>query len=132
MEELFAKGAHIASTLVEAAAVLIVFYGAVESFGRLLWIIVTPSTTHGERKALWRRFGVWLLLGLEFELAADIIGSVISPSWMDIGELGAIAVIRTFLNYFLEKDLEHAEESHEPVPDDVKVSASSARPAGVG
>ena len=52
---------------------------------------------------------MWLLLGLEFELAADIIGSAISPTWQDIGELGAIAVMRTFLNYFLERDLEHAE-----------------------
>ena len=59
----------------------------------------------------WRRFGVWLLLGLEFELAADIIRSVIAPSWTDIGQLGAIAVIRTFLNYFLEKDLEASEAS---------------------
>jgi uncharacterized membrane protein len=82
---------------------------AVEAFARLLWIAVTPGATHGERKALWRRFGMWLLLGLEFELAADIIASVISPTWQDIGERGAIAVIRTFLNYFLEKDLEHAE-----------------------
>jgi hypothetical protein len=54
---------------------------------------------------------MWLLLGLEFELAADIIGSVISPSWQDIGQLGAIAVIRTFLNYFLGKDLEEAEKT---------------------
>ena len=52
---------------------------------------------------------MWLLLGLEFSLAADIITSVISPTWQDIGELGAIAVIRTFLNYFLEHDLENAE-----------------------
>jgi uncharacterized membrane protein len=53
---------------------------------------------------------MWLLLGLEFELAADIIASVISPTWQDIGQLGAIAVIRTFLNFFLEKDLEAAQE----------------------
>jgi uncharacterized membrane protein len=53
---------------------------------------------------------MWLLLGLEFELAADIVRSVISPTWQEIGELGAIAVIRTFLNYFLEKDLQHADE----------------------
>jgi sulfatase modifying factor 1 len=46
---------------------------------------------------------------LEFELAADIVRSVIAPTWQEIGELGAIAVIRTFLNYFLEKDLEHAD-----------------------
>jgi uncharacterized membrane protein len=48
-----------------------------------------------------QRFGVWLLLSLEFELAADIIRSVVSPTWRDIGELAAIAAIRTFLNYFL-------------------------------
>src|SRR5262245_20926303 len=117
MEELFARFAHAAGLLVEVAAVVIVAYGAVESFAKLLWIVVTPTTTHGERKALWRRFGMWLLLGLEFELAADIIESVISPTWRDIGELGAIAVIRTFLNYFLEKDLEGAESSGEAVPE---------------
>src|SRR5262245_28921950 len=111
MEEMFVQFARVASLLVELAAVLIVSYGALEAFARLLWIVVTPRTTHGERKELWRRFGMWLLLGLEFELAADIIGSVISPTWQDIGELGAIAVVRTFLNYFLEKDLEQAEAS---------------------
>lgn len=115
MEELFVEIARTASLLVEAAAVIVVSYGALESFVKLLWIIVTPKATHGERKALWRRFGMWLLLGLEFELAADIIGSVISPTWKEIAELGAIAVIRTFLNYFLEKDLEEAGTTGEPV-----------------
>ena len=37
---------------------------------------------------------MWLLLALEFELAADIIRSAIAPTWQDIGQLGAIAVIR--------------------------------------
>ena len=50
MEEYFAQVARTASLLVEIAAVLIVSYGALESFVKLLWIIVTPSTTHGERK----------------------------------------------------------------------------------
>jgi uncharacterized membrane protein len=76
-------------------------------------VMARPSASHGMRKAIWRRFGVWLLLGLEFALAADIITSVISPTWQDIGELGAIAVIRTFLNYFLEHDLENAERAAE-------------------
>lgn len=113
MEELFAQVARTASLLVEIAAVFIVSYGALEAFAKVAWIIATPRTSHGARKELWRRFGMWLLLGLEFELAADIIGSVISPTWQDIGELGAIAIIRTFLNYFLEKDLERAEETGE-------------------
>jgi uncharacterized protein DUF1622 len=72
-----------------------------------------PAASHGMRKSIWRRFGLWLLLGLEFALAADIITSVISPTWQDIGELGAIAVIRTFLNYFLEHDLENAQKAEE-------------------
>ena len=36
-----------------------------------------------------------------------------SPDWRDLGELATIAVIRTFLNYFLEKDLERAEHTAE-------------------
>ena len=52
-------------------------------------------------------------MGLEFELAADIIRTAITPSWTDIGQLGVIALIRTFLNYFLERDVEHYAETSE-------------------
>src|SRR5262245_65920435 len=97
----------------EACAVIVVAGGSLEAMYNLVWVAVKPGTTHGARKAIWRRFGMWLLLGLEFELAADIIGSIISPTWQDIGELAAIAVIRTFLNHFMEKDLEQAETTQE-------------------
>jgi uncharacterized membrane protein len=113
MEELLSQFAQSAQMFCEAAAVILVTFGALEAFLKLLWIVVTPRATHGARKAIWRRFGMWLLLGLEFELAADIIASVVSPTWQDIGELGAIAVVRTFLNYFLERDLESAEKANE-------------------
>jgi uncharacterized membrane protein len=126
MEELLIQFARGASMLSEAAAVIVVTFGSLEAFLRLLWIGVTPNATHGVRKSIWRRFGMWLLLGLEFELAADIIASVVSPTWQDIGELGAIAVIRTFLNYFLERDLENAEKT-EDLP--AGEAARSDRPA---
>jgi uncharacterized membrane protein len=113
MEELLIQFAQGARMLSEAAAVIVVTFGSLEAFLKLLWIGATPKATHGVRKAIWRRFGMWLLLGLEFELAADIIASVVSPTWQDIGELGAIAVIRTFLNYFLERDLENAEKAED-------------------
>ena len=111
MDETFHAAARAISLLIEGVAVIVVAYGALEAFVRLVGLAAKPSTTHGVRKEIWRRFGTWLLLGLEFELAADIISSVVSPSWRDIGELAAIAVIRTFLNYFLEHDLEKAERS---------------------
>ena len=111
MEDLFIAAARSAAHLIEAAAVLVVTFGSLEAHLKLVVVMARPNASHGMRKAIWRRFGVWLLLGLEFALAADIITSVISPTWQDIGELGAIAVIRTFLNYFLERDLENAETS---------------------
>jgi uncharacterized membrane protein len=79
MAALFDQIANYLGLLVEMAAVLIVAFGALDAFVRIIAITGRPGTSHGERKEIWRRFGMWLLLGLEFELAADIIGSVISP-----------------------------------------------------
>lgn len=47
----------------------------------------------------------YLSLALEFELGADILGTAISPSWDQIGKLGAVAVIRTGLNFFLSMEM---------------------------
>jgi uncharacterized membrane protein len=56
-------------------------------------------------------FGGWLVVALEFQLAADIVGTMVSPTTAHLIELGAIAVIRTFLNYFLNKELKEEKES---------------------
>jgi uncharacterized membrane protein len=55
-------------------------------------------------------FGGWLVVALEFQLAADIVGTIVSPSTAHLIELGAIAVIRTFLNYFLGRELSEEKE----------------------
>ena len=115
IESALRAAAENASLAIGGVAVLIVAWGSIEAAIGCIALVVRRQTGHGVRKAVWRRYGVWLLLGLEFELAADIIETVISPEWMDIAQLGAIAVIRTFLNYFLEKDLEEAETTGEPV-----------------
>jgi uncharacterized membrane protein len=113
MEEwLWAVAGGIA-TVIEAVAVLVVALGCAQAAVGVAGVLFRSRTTHGERKAIWRNFGMWLLLGLEFELAADIVRSVVSPSWEDVGQLAAIAVVRTFLNYFLEQDLERAESRSE-------------------
>jgi uncharacterized membrane protein len=52
-----------------------------------------------------KTFGGWLIVALEFQLAADIVGTIVSPTTAQLIELGAIALIRTFLNYFLNKEL---------------------------
>jgi uncharacterized membrane protein len=55
-------------------------------------------------------FGGWLVVALELQLAADIASTIVSPSTAHLIELGAIALIRTFLNYFLGKELKEENE----------------------
>lgn len=54
-------------------------------------------------------FGSSLTIALELLLAADILATAIAPTWDDIGKLAAIAVLRTALNYFLERELKNNE-----------------------
>ncbi|RPD48010.1 DUF1622 domain-containing protein [Hymenobacter sediminis] len=53
----------------------------------------------------------YLALALEFQLGADILSTAIAPSWEQIGKLGAIAVIRTALNFFLSKEMNDERQS---------------------
>lgn len=57
----------------------------------------------------------YLALALEFQLGADIISTAVAPTWDQIGKLGAIAIIRTALNYFLSREMkeEQAVTHHE-------------------
>jgi len=57
------------------------------------------------KKQVWLRFAAAIALSLEFALAADIVRTVIAPTWADLGQLAAIAAIRTALNLFLERDM---------------------------
>ena len=50
----------------------------------------------------------YLTLALEFQLGADILSTAVAPSWDQISKLGAVAIIRTGLNYFLRHEMEFA------------------------
>ena len=113
MEVLFKSVANWIALAVELAAAFMIAYGAIEA---IIGLLTPRRQVEGlqpfhKRRQVFLRFGVWLLLSLEFELAADIVRSAISPTWSDIGQLGAIAAIRTVLNYFLERDIREFSES---------------------
>ena len=111
MEAFFKYYASHVALFVEVVAAIVITVGAIEAVISLLTHRrEDPAKPFKRKKTIWLRFGVWLLLGLEFELAADIVRTAIAPNWADIGQLAAIAVIRTFLNYFLERDLERSGE----------------------
>src|SRR4051812_27516952 len=108
MHEFLKLVAANAALAVQEIAAILIAYGAIDAVAKVVRHVLLRHAAIGWRKEVFVGFGVWLLLGLQFALAADILGSLISPTWNDVGQLAAIAVIRTFLNYFLEKDLSEA------------------------
>ncbi len=48
-------------------------------------------------------------MALELELGADILRTAVAPTWTEIGQLGAIVVLRTALNFFLQQEIDKAE-----------------------
>ncbi len=93
-----------AVVVIDLMALLIIVAGSVEAFVRGGWVLISSRAGH-ERRDVWLRYARWLVAGLTFQLAADILETSITPSWEEIAKVGAIAVIRTFLNFFLERDL---------------------------
>jgi len=91
--------------IIDAMALIIVAIGTAEAFFTGLRAAFPAPAAHRRFREILVRYGRWLVAGLTFQLAADIIGTSIAPSWQEVGQLGAIAVIRTFLNFFLERDL---------------------------
>jgi uncharacterized membrane protein len=105
MEEWLRLITKDAVVVIDAMALIIVVVGTVEAFFTGLGAAFRTSASHSRFREILVRYGRWLVAGLTFQLAADIIGTSIAPSWEELGQLGAIAAIRTFLNFFLERDL---------------------------
>jgi uncharacterized membrane protein len=96
------------SLALEFTAVLCIAVGFIKTFILLLErrkLHFSPLFTR-----LRMHFGGWLALALEFQLASDIIKTTTAPSYEHLIQLGAIAIIRTFLNYFLSKELKEFPE----------------------
>lgn len=120
MKEWLTLATHYSVVLIDTMALLVIVAGTVEAFARGMYLLSTSSRSH-ERRDVWLRYARWLVAGLTFQLAADIIETSITPTWDDIGRLGVIAIIRTFLNYFLERDLAEVRERQND-PEGVSVS----------
>ena len=63
--------------------------------------------------------GRWLAVALEFELAADILNTAVTPTWSDIEKLEAIAALRTAVNCFLEREIRQQASPEQQVAEHV-------------
>ena len=103
-----------AATCTEAVAGIIIAIAVIEAAGRTGGLLVRrrpavdPEASHEAKEEIRLRLGRWLALALEFELGADILRTAIAPTWSEIGQLAAVATIRTALNYFLQQEIDKA------------------------
>jgi uncharacterized membrane protein len=95
---------EISIVFLNGLALLMVVAGSVEAIVGIVRLLLAGGP-RPERRELWLRYARWLVAALTFQLGADIIETAITHQWEAVARLGAVAVIRTFLNYFLERDL---------------------------
>ena len=100
---------EVAVQVVEAAGAVIIFVGAVIAFVGFVRVSfrregMAPFTS------VRLDLGRFLVLGLEFQLAADILRTAVAPSFEELGQLAAVAAIRTALNFFLGLEIKEETE----------------------
>ena len=112
IEEFLVETASLIKVGIESVALLILVFGIIKAIIKLL-AVTKKLNRHKTLGSVRLDLGLSLALSLEFLLAADIAATAVSPSWDAIGKLAAISGIRTFLNYFLQKEVEELEKNKE-------------------
>ncbi|MFD6075824.1 DUF1622 domain-containing protein [Streptomyces hydrogenans] len=115
--------------LIEAGGALIIFVGAVWAFARFATTGLRRRSLIGEFNEIRLSLGRFLVLGLEFQLAGDVLRTAVAPSFTEIGQLAAIAAIRTLLNFFLTREI--AQERTEIEGDQKEPLPQASAPVGV-
>jgi uncharacterized membrane protein len=110
---------HLSST-VEVLASFVIGVALVKFLYKYLRHLFTPNDGI-TNQTIRIHFGSALTVALELLLAADILATAIAPTWDDIGKLASIAVLRTALNYFLERELKNNEPNETMIAKDKKL-----------
>jgi uncharacterized membrane protein len=105
METLLHGIAHYVALGIELIAVAIIAFGALEAIVGIVRVEIHSGITNRDRRAVWLDFARWLVAGLTFQMAADVVNTSFEPTWDELGRLATIAVIRTFLSFFLDREM---------------------------
>ena len=95
---MFTQFLNLLATIISVISLLIVTYGALIAFIAFINI-----------RRLRATFGTYLLLGLEFLIASDILKTVLEPTLNELAILGGVVVLRTVLSVFLNKEIKELE-----------------------
>src|SRR5690349_11338504 len=114
VQEIFKLWINYLASAVEAIAALVIGFAVIEATVRTLPLFLYLRRSQSAKEHIRLGLGRWLTVALEFEVAADILRTAIAPSWSELGQLAAIIVLRTALNYFLQKEIDRASSRAEP------------------
>lgn len=107
----FYSAGEVISVILEMISVICILLGVIVSIRQMIKKSRSKTPTTPLHINIRIKFGGWLALSLEYLLASDIIGTIIAPSTEHLIRLGAIALIRTFLNYFLNREAKEEVET---------------------
>ena len=109
MKDWLVQVTEYAIVTIDTIALIVIVLATLDVVVRALRVELSGASNQ-ERREVWLRYARFLVVALTFQLAADIIETSISTSWETIARLGAIAVIRTFLEFFLNRDVTEVRE----------------------
>lgn len=116
MESLVTRLLSVLSTLADASTGVAIGLGVLAAIYHVARLALSRSQSLDSGMSEIRlTLGRWLALALELALAADILRTVMVPTWDEIGKLAAIVVLRTVLNYFLGREIEQEQKKAEYV-----------------
>ena len=97
------------SRVIHIISIIVIVWGVIVAFLTLLnleYIKLKGTNICKQRGLLRHQLGSYLLRGLEFMIAADIIHTIVRPDKNGLILLGSIVAIRTVISFFLNKEIE--------------------------
>jgi uncharacterized membrane protein len=118
-ESTLRQAVYLLVRFVEAAGAIVIFCGAAAGFVRFVWTAIVKRDA-ARFTPVRLDLGRFLALGLEFQLASDLLRTSVAPTFEEIGKLAAVAAIRTALNFFLGREIRHERSELERSGEDVR------------
>ena len=103
----------VVKEIIDVVAIVVIIWGVIISLVKIVGIEFTGKSEKSKmirRQSIRAYLGTYILLGLELLIAADIIATIAHPTQGDIVILGVIVIIRTFISYFLGREIKEANE----------------------
>ena len=115
MENLLRTSISYVVPFVEACGALVILLAVL----RTMWRYVPIYLRHepGQLVPLRLQLGQSLVMGIELQVAADILKTALSPTWNDMLLLASLIGLRTVLNYFLEREMQSLNATQGPSSD---------------